>query len=406
MSFLHIADIHLGYQQYGLSERFNDFSRAFLHLVDSAVARRVDFVLLAGDLFENRAVDPLTMRVAIRGFSRLQEAGIPVVAVEGNHEGATYRDQFSWVDFLDALGYLRLLNYRPQEGLQAYGENGGAYIDLPSGVRVYGMKYYGAATGQVLAAFAADLAQADHSGVDFAILTAHTGLEGEMAHVRGSAYEEFAPLRERIDYVALGHFHKPYAVDNWLFNPGSPETCGMEEVAWPERGAYLVEIRPERTPKHQAELLTVPRRPFHRFTITADFLADPNMVYDAVRALISQQSGKVAVEPQPVIELTLTGTLPFSRYDLDLTYIQDVLAEAWSPLGQPRVINRTTPTEFEVNVDTEASRPELERHILQELLERDVRFRSGADAWAEGALELKRLALSGGPPEAIVAHLR
>lgn len=49
MSFLHIADIHLGYQQYGLSERFSDFSRAFLHLVDTAVARRVDFVLLAGD---------------------------------------------------------------------------------------------------------------------------------------------------------------------------------------------------------------------------------------------------------------------------------------------------------------------------------------------------------------------
>ncbi|MBN1260726.1 MAG: AAA family ATPase, partial [Anaerolineae bacterium] len=54
MHFLHIADIHLGYQQYGLSERFNDFSHAFLHLIDEALARQVDFVLLAGDLFEKR----------------------------------------------------------------------------------------------------------------------------------------------------------------------------------------------------------------------------------------------------------------------------------------------------------------------------------------------------------------
>ena len=52
MYFLHIADVHLSYQQYGLTERFNDLNRAFLHLMDEAIARRVDFVLLAGDLFE------------------------------------------------------------------------------------------------------------------------------------------------------------------------------------------------------------------------------------------------------------------------------------------------------------------------------------------------------------------
>ena len=50
MRFMHIADIHLGYQQYGLTERFNDFGRMFLHLVDVALAEKVNFVLLAGDL--------------------------------------------------------------------------------------------------------------------------------------------------------------------------------------------------------------------------------------------------------------------------------------------------------------------------------------------------------------------
>lgn len=406
MHFLHIADVHLGYQQYGLNERFNDFSQVFLHLMDTAVARRVDFVLIAGDLFEKSTVSPLAMRVAIEGFSRLQQAGIPALAVEGNHERATYRDQFSWVDFLDALGYLRLLNYRPQDGLLPHEGDSGAYVDLPNGVRVYGMKYYGAATGKVLEALAADLNQADHSAVDYAILMAHTGLEGEIAHVRGSSYEEFTPLRKRIDYVALGHFHKPFAMDDWLFNPGSPETCGTDEVAWPERGAYLVEILPRRQPKHHAQLLSVPRRPFHRFTLTVDLLTNPQAVYDAVTHLTRRETPNVIREPQPIIELTLTGKLPFNRYDLDLAHIQHLLTEAWTPLGQPHVINKAAPTEFEVSVGDEDSRPELEQKILQELLARDIRYRFNAAAWAEGALELKRLALAGSPPEAIMAHLR
>ena len=49
-SFIHIADTHLGYEQYGVRERFNDFSRAFWDIMAEAVHRRVDFVVMAGDL--------------------------------------------------------------------------------------------------------------------------------------------------------------------------------------------------------------------------------------------------------------------------------------------------------------------------------------------------------------------
>lgn len=44
MRFVHIANAHLGYQQYGLKDRFNDFSRLFLHLVDDAWDEAVDFL--------------------------------------------------------------------------------------------------------------------------------------------------------------------------------------------------------------------------------------------------------------------------------------------------------------------------------------------------------------------------
>jgi hypothetical protein len=70
------------------------------------------------------------------------------------------------------------------------------------------------------------------------------------------------------------------------------------------------------------------------------------------------------------------------------------------------VRNVSTPAEFEISVDVEASRPELERTIVQELLERDARFREAADEWTCVALDVKRLVLESSPPETVIDTLR
>jgi exonuclease SbcD len=194
-------------------------------------------------------------------------------------------------------------------------------------------------------------------------------------------------------------------VDGWIYNPGSPETCSMREVAWPERGYYLVEIQPGGDPGHRAELVVTPRRPFHRLHLEVDTLTEPNAVYDAVRRLIRREDGNVPRDPAPVVDLTLGGVLSFNRFDLDLDYVKGLLDDAWSPLVT-RVHNSTIPAEFEIAVDVEASRPELERAIVKDLLERDARFRPAAEEWTQVALDVKRLALEGSPPEAVIDALR
>lgn len=408
MRFMHIADIHLGNQQYGLRERFDDFSRVFLHLTDQAVARQVDFVLLAGDLFEKRAVEPLAMRVAIAGLTQLQEAEIPVLAVEGNHERAFYQEQTSWMDFLDALGYLKLLSPTFESGaarLLPHGPDGGAYVDLPGGVRVYGLKYYGASTNTAVQTLAEGLAEQDHSHLAYTIVMLHAGLEGQLAQMGRLRYEDVALLRPYADYVALGHIHKPYIIDNWIYNPGSPETCSMTETSWPQRGYLLVDLEPDHNPKHRAALLAPERRPFHRFEVAVDALMAPAAVYEQVEVLIRRESPTVSVTPRPVVEVALTGTLPFNRYDLDLDTIRRLVEAAWNPL-MTRVRNLSRPGEFDIQIEEQSSRPELERSIVQELLERDARYRDRAEDWAGGALELKRLVLDNSAPEAIIDHLR
>jgi DNA repair exonuclease SbcCD nuclease subunit len=236
------------------------------------------------------------------------------------------------------------------------------------------------------------------------IVLAHAGLEGQLAHAGTLTHNDLAPLRERVDYLALGHIHKPYAVDDWIFNPGSPETWNVQETAWRKRGSYLVEIEPGGRP--QFEVIVPRRRPFYRLPpVAVDALETPQAVYDAVRAAARRQTPTIDRDLQPVIEVTLEGVLAFHRFDLDLEHVQQIVEEELSAL-LVRVRNQTTPAEFEIAVDAEASRPELEHDIVRELLERDARYRPAAEDWTGVALDLKRLALEDSAPAHVIDHLR
>lgn len=418
--FLHLSDVHLGYQQYNHKGRFNDFGHAFLHIVDQAITERVEAVILAGDLFQKRSIDPPTLIQAIEGLSRLKATGIPVAAVEGNHERAHYRDVFSWMDFLADRGYLALLNPTSfNEGkpmLTPWDGQDGAYIDLAEGhVRIYGLKYYGASTGRVVESLVEALPEMDHSNVEYVILVMHAGLEGVLPHYSATlTHSQLAPLRDYVDYLALGHIHKPFERDDWIYNPGSPETCSMAEVAWPDRGYYLVEVDTEQASahpsgqpdisKHRARRVCNPRRPFLRLSLTVDTYENPDALYTATEQHVKREATGYDTDTQPVVELILEGVLPFDRHELDTKRCEVIVQDAFNPLFA-RITNRTVPNEYEVSGDESKSHAELEREVIEDLLERDARYRPTAAGWASAILDVKRMVLEGTSPEAIVEYL-
>ena len=53
MKFLHTADWHLGYRQYGMRVREEDFLRPLNQIADIAVREQVSTVVVAGDMFDN-----------------------------------------------------------------------------------------------------------------------------------------------------------------------------------------------------------------------------------------------------------------------------------------------------------------------------------------------------------------
>lgn len=408
VEFLHIADAHLGYQQYGHPERFNDFGRAFLATVDYAVEHQVDFVLISGDLFHKSAIDPPTLLQAVNGLDRLRQAGIPVVAVMGNHDRARYRDRHSWLDFLAECGYLFLLKPTFEETsvrLPPCSGSEGAYVDI-NGVRIYGLPYLGASTRKVLEDLPKALAKQSMEKIEFTVLMGHFGLEGEMPGVPGGLpHNEVAPLREFVDYLALGHWHKPFEREGWIYNPGSLETCAMDERRW-HGGFYHVTVNTRGNPKHIARHIKSHRRPFHRLVFPVDEYTTPEALYDGLRVRLEEERPMMRLSDlAPVVEVSLEGVLAFDRSALDMEHVRTLIEETISPLiARPR--NNTRSTEFEISSEEHPTRAELERQVLRDLIQRDSRYRGQAERWANLASEVKAMALTGSPPEAIVATMR
>jgi len=78
--FLHIADIHLGIRRYRSEERATDFFLAWRDCIERyALEEKVSFVLIAGDFFDARKVEPQAMNQAMFCLKKLSEAGIPVI---------------------------------------------------------------------------------------------------------------------------------------------------------------------------------------------------------------------------------------------------------------------------------------------------------------------------------------
>jgi exonuclease SbcD len=431
-SFIHIADIHLGYEQYGVRERFNDFSRVFWDIMQEAVERPVDFVVIAGDLFNKRAIDALTLIHAIEGLRLLKEKGIPVLAIEGNHDRSYYRDGISWLQFLCHQEYLMLLAPKMREGapLLTPWERGtmlGSYVDLLGGrLRVYGLPWQGAATTRsmegLVQALEASRAEEDAAGIEYRLLMMHTGVDSIVPRIQGlPTMAQFQPLRRCVDYLALGHVHKPYEFDGWMYNPGSTETCGAEEAAWEDRGYYFVEIdtnNPERIVDpnkqarfHHATHLVSKRRPFVRHELRVDGLNEPNALYERLEDYCRRESSTHEADRlRPLVQIHLVGTLGFDVSSLDQAYMEEIVRTHFQPL-YVRIDNNTNDQDYvpdggDIDGRDRSTWHELERRIFEELISRDNRYLATKEQWGVVLADLKRMALDKEAPAQIALFLR
>ena len=107
---IHTGDTHVGYQQYHSPERRADFRRAFDAVVDDAIEADVDAVVHAGDLFHDRRPELQDLMAVLSTLRRLDDAGIPFLAVVGNHEATRTGE---WLDLFQETGLATRLGADP-----------------------------------------------------------------------------------------------------------------------------------------------------------------------------------------------------------------------------------------------------------------------------------------------------
>ncbi len=232
--FIHAADLHLGSPLQGLSvrdpallSRFRGATRqALTNLVELALERRVDLLLVAGDLFDGDWKDQSTGLFFIREMSRLASAGIEIVLLRGNHDAQSVITR----ELRLPAGVRWLSTERPES------------LDFPRlGLAVHGQSFAERAVAENLARdYPAPLAGRFNIGM------LHTSLEGATEHAR-YAPTSLADLCQRgYDYWALGHIHArrvlceaPYVVF-----PGNLQGRHPRETGG--KGATLVTVEGQR----------------------------------------------------------------------------------------------------------------------------------------------------------------
>ena len=411
MKFLHIADIHLGCRRYNLDERVKDFARAWLDVLHNyALEPRVDFVLIAGDFFNARKVEPEAMNHAMAGLSLLHDAGIPVIAIEGNHDQKDSVSGYSWMRSLSRWGYLKLLEPAlDDEGHLALvpwdeTERTGSYVDI-AGARIFGTHWYGTSANAAVPFLVEALRRAHGAGL-FNILLLHTDVEGQLnrPNIPALSIERMKELRGLVDYLALGHTHKRFEIEGWAFNPGSLEAVSIDEYR-EERGVYLVTVD-EAHNVHTEHLRAYVQRPFQRLSYDVSGAPDPDAVHEGVLEVVrreAQPHDATTDTPAPIVEINLRGHLGFKNSLLDIPRMREETRQLTNAL-HVMITNRSVPVEYAVaaGLDADASRQVRERRIVEDLIARDTRFRARAHEMAALVLEAKRLALSDESPEKIL----
>ena len=241
--FVHCADLHLGSRFKGVSVRdpamgermtesvFESFGR----IVDLARSEKADFMVIAGDAFDESTITPATRH---RFASELGRLGIPCFIARGNHDPHTsWESSIPYPDNVHEFGtepeYIEL------EGLDGVEIVGASFADwheernLPSMVR--------------------------GSPDRFTVACMHCDVD-----TAGAQYD-YSPCRlsdmvgRGVDYWAIGHIHKRAVLseDPYVVYPGNIQGRKISESG--EKGCYLVTVDDGRV----SELRFVPTQGHH-----------------------------------------------------------------------------------------------------------------------------------------------
>ncbi|MEX2381525.1 MAG: DNA repair exonuclease [Opitutales bacterium] len=246
-TFIHAADIHLdsplrGLERYDgapVEEIRNATRRAFVKLVDLAIEEAVQFVVIAGDVYDGDWKDYNTGLFFAKQMSRLREKDIPVYILAGNHDAASVLSK-----------QLRL-----PENVHRFSDRHPETFRIPAlGVALHGQGFASRAIPENLSThYPPAVAGCFNIGV---LHTCATGREGHDAYAPCS----LSDLSQKgYNYWALGHVHtrEVLSEEPWIVFPGNIQGRHIREQG--PKGCTLVSISNQEVVSVEARDLDVLR---------------------------------------------------------------------------------------------------------------------------------------------------
>jgi len=228
MKFLHAADLHLDTPFVGISDFSKDLQKklkestykAAEKLFATAVSEQVDFVILAGDVFDDTDSSLKAQMFLKDEFEKLNQANIKVYLIYGNHD--YYRNDFAVVNF--------------PSNVKIFGQDvTTATLDTKDGQRVgiTGFSYYQQHINQAIVKD-----YPERGKFDYQIGILHAGVGDD----------NYAPfkisdlLAKGYDYWALGHIHKREVLHEspMIVYPGDIQGRNQNETT--PKGFYIVSV--------------------------------------------------------------------------------------------------------------------------------------------------------------------
>jgi DNA repair protein SbcD/Mre11 len=258
LRFIHTADIHLDSPLRGLSayqdapaEQLRGASReAFSQLISTTIDERVDFIVIAGDLYDGDWPDFNTGLFFCAEMGRLQRAGIPAFVLFGNHDAESQMT--------------RALRLPDNVRRFSAGECQVHVIDSLK-VALHGRSFRVRDTTENLAqGYGAPLR--DH----FNIGVLHTALQGGIGEHANYAPCTLDELHAKgYDYWALGHVHEHrlWTGRSTICFPGNLQGRSIRETG--RRGAVMVTVGADRRPQVERLFIDVLRWEHLRVDLSA-----------------------------------------------------------------------------------------------------------------------------------------
>lgn len=285
MKILHTSDLHIG-KYIGTYDLKEDTEYVLNQVVDTAIRKRVEVVLISGDIFDRPNPSEEAIKMYVSFLKGLLDKNIKVIAISGNHDSGIRLSAYK--DILGKGYFVEGEFNSPMRKVSLNDEYGPVnFYMLPfftpfivkSNLKLEkGLENYDLAMDEIIKRENIDTSQRN-------IILAHQfvagfkfgGSEEDFSYSNGDeknvagvgiiSLDKF----QNFDYVALGHIHKPQKISRETIRySGSLLKYKTSEIDGPDKSVVIIDLKE----KGNIEVKLDPIKPLHPFVKIEGLLSE------------------------------------------------------------------------------------------------------------------------------------